>query len=88
MLEWKTITEDQKIMTKYTYEEHKCPYCEHQFVVEMRGSTYALKGSASKHILTKCPKCENELYIASGYKYGCLAELIPAEDVRIVSLCL
>jgi len=75
-------------MAQYKYEEHKCPYCEHQFLVEMHGNRYVIKGGEEEHILTKCPKCGYELYIASGYRYGCLAEFIPEEDVKVVSLCV
>lgn len=75
-------------MAEYKYEEHKCPYCEHQFVLEMSGTRYVLKGSDEEHVLKKCPKCGNGLYIASRYKYGCLAEFIPDEDVKVVSLCV
>ena len=46
------------LMAEYKYEEHKCPYCEHQFLVEMQGNRYVIKGSDEEHILTKCPKCE------------------------------
>jgi hypothetical protein len=54
----------------------------------MHGNRYVIKGGEEEHILTKCPKCGYELYIASGYRYGCLAEFIPEEDVKVVSLCV
>ena len=72
-------------MTDYYFEEHKCPACEHQFVVEMTGLRFLLKGSDEVFLLTKCPKCEERLYVTGKYKYGCLADLIPEKDAKVVS---
>ena len=68
------------------YEKHRCPQCLHIFEFEMRGDTYAIgKENDVPHVLYRCPKCGIDLFISSNSVCGCIAELVPHDDIRVLA---
>lgn len=70
----------------YKFEEHQCPYCNHKFMVEMRGNEFTIEGSDCKYILTKCPRCGYGLYVTSKQLYGVMSDFVSEDDVELVEI--